>query len=99
MYGLLLTAAIVLAALVYRPMNAKTGRSLIFFEDIAAMEWGEFRSAARNMSHDLIERQLLHRIYVVAGVASVKMRRVRWAIILSLPSIAAWSLLLVWSNG
>ena len=97
-YSLLLTAVIVLAALVYLPMNAKTGRSLIFFEDIAAMEWGEFQSAARNMSHDLIECQLLHQIYVVGGVASVKMRRVRWAIMISLPAILVWFALLAWSH-
>ena len=97
-YGLLLTAVIVLAAWVYLPMNGKTGRSLIFFEDIARMEWGEFQSAARNMSHDLIERQLLHQIYVVAGVASVKMRRVHWAIIISLPAILVWFALLAWSH-
>ena len=90
-------AVIGLAAWVYMPMNAKTGESLIFFEDIAAMEWANFQSAARNMSHDLIERQLLHQIYVVAGVASVKMRRVRWAIIMSLPAILAWVVLLAWS--
>ena len=97
-YGVLVTAVIVLAAMVYLPMNAKTGRSLIFFDDIAAMEWGDFQSAARNMSHDLIERQLLHQIYVVARVASVKMRRARWAIIISLPAIAVWFVLLAWSN-
>ena len=66
-YSLLLTAVIVLVALVYLPMNEKTGRSLIFFEDIATMEWGEFQSAAQTMSHDLIECQLLHQIYVVGG--------------------------------
>ena len=97
-YGLLLTAVIVLAAWVYLPMNGKTGRSLIFFEDIARMEWGEFQSAAQNMSHDLIERQLLHQIYVVAGVASVKMRRVHWAIIIRLPAILVWFALLAWSH-
>ena len=97
-YGLLLTAVIVLAAWVYLPMNGKTGRSLIFFEDIARMEWGEFQSAARNMSHDLIERQLLHQIYVVAGVASVKMRRVHWSIIISFPAILVWFALLAWSH-
>ena len=61
------------------------------------MEWADFQSAARNMSHDLIERQLLHQIYVVAGVASLKMRRVRWAIMMSLPAILAWLALLAWS--
>ena len=95
-YIALLALVIGLAARVYMPMNAKTGDSLIFFEDIAAMEWEDFQLAARNMSHDLIERQLLHQIYVVSGVASVKMRRVRWAIIMSLPAILAWFVLLAW---
>ena len=97
-YGFLLAIVIGLAAWVYMPMNAKTDESLIFFVDVAAMEWADFQSAARNMSHDLIERQLIHQIYVVSGVASTKMRRVRWAIILSLPSIAAWFALLMWSH-
>ena len=61
-YALLFCLVIGLAALVYLPMNAKTGRSLIFFEDVTAMEWEVFESAARNMSHDLIERQLLHQM-------------------------------------
>ena len=96
-YICLLAIVIGLAAWVYMPMNAKTGESLIFFEDIAAMEWADFQSAARNMSHDLIERQLLHQIYVVSGVVSVKMRRVRWAIMMSPPAILAWFVLLAWS--
>ena len=100
-YVLLLTAVIGLAAMVYAPMNAKTGRSLIFFEDIATMEFREFESAARDMSHDLIERQLLDQIHRVSVVASVKTRdsRVRYAIILSLPTIPAWFALLAWSNN
>ena len=80
-------------------MNAKTGGSLIFFEDIAAMGWEEFQSGSRNMSYDLIERQLLHQIYVVSQVVSFKMRRVRWAIILSLPAVLVWAALLAWSHG
>ena len=51
-YGCLLALEVSLAAWVYTPMNAKAGGSLIFFEDIVAMEWAEFQSAARNMSHD-----------------------------------------------
>lgn len=97
-YGLLLITVIGLSALVYLPANAATGRSLIFFEDISGMEWEEFQSAAQNMSHDMMERQLLHQIYVVSQVASVKMRRVRWAIIISLPAILAWFALLAWSS-
>ena len=96
-YIALLALVIGLAAWVYMPMNAKTGGSLIFFADIAAMEWEAFQSASRNMSHDLIERQLIHQIYVVSGVASVKMQRVRWAIMMSPPAILAWLVLLAWS--
>ena len=98
-YGLLLTTVIGLAALVYLPMNRKTGQSLIFFEDVAAMEFEAFQSAARNMSHDLMERQLIDQIYRVSSVASIKMRRVRWAVILSLPAIAVWFVLVAWSNS
>ena len=98
-YGLLLTTVITLAALVYLPMNTKTDRSLIFFEDIAAMGWEEFQSGSRNMSYDLIERQLLQQIYVVSQAVSVKMRRVRWAIVLSLPAVLVWAILLAWSHG
>ena len=98
-YGLLLTTVITLAALVYLPMNTKTDRSLIFFEDIAAMGWEEFQSGSRNMSYDLIERQLLHQIYVVSQAVNFKMRRVRWAIVLSLPAVLVWAILLAWSHG
>lgn len=55
------------------------------------MEWADFQSAAPNMSHDLIERQLLHQVYVVAEVAGVRMR---WATIVSFPAILAWFALL-----
>jgi len=98
-YGLLLIAVIVLAALVYAPMNARTDRSLIFFEDIAAMEYEAFETAARDMNSDVIERHLLDQIYRVSLVASIKMRRVRHAIILSLPTIPAWFALLAWSTS
>ena len=97
-YGLLLSAVILLAAMVYMPMNARTNRSFIFFEDIAAMEFQEFQSKARNMSSNLIEHQLLDQVHRVSKVASIKMRRVRWAIMLSLPAIALWFVLLAWSS-
>ena len=97
-YGLLLTAVILLAALVYMPMNARTNQSFIFFEDIAAMEFQEFQSKARNMGSNLIEHQLLDQVYRVSKVASIKMRRVRWAILLSLPAIVLWFVLLAWSS-
>ena len=97
-YGLLLSVVILLAAMVYMPMNARTDRSFIFFEDVAAMEFQEFQSRARNMSSSLIEHQLLDQVHRVSKIASTKMRRVRWAIVLSLPAIALWFVLLAWSS-
>ena len=97
-YALLLSAVILLAAMVYMPMKARTNRSLILFEDIAAMEFQEFQSKARNMSKSLIEHQLLDQVHRVSKVASTKIRRVRWAIVLSLPAIALWLVLLAWSS-
>ena len=88
-----------LAAWVYMPINAKTGDPLIFFEDVAAMEWSDFQSVAQNMNCDLIERQMPQQIHIVAGVASAKMRRARWPIIISLSATAVWFVLLAWSNS
>ena len=89
---------ILLAAMVYMPMNPRTNRSFIFFEDIAAMEFQDFQSKARHMSSNLIEHQLLDQVHRVSKVGSTKMRRVRWAILLSLPAIALWFVLLAWSS-
>ena len=87
-----------LAAAVYVPRNPRTGKSYVFFEDIAAMEYTEFETAARNMSSDVIERQLLDQIHRVSRVASIKMKRVRWAIWLSVPAVALGLILLAWSS-
>ena len=87
-----------LAATVYMPRNPRTGESNIFFEDIATMEYPEFESTARNMSSDMIERQLIDQIYRVSRVASIKMKRVRWAIWSSAPAVALGLILLAWSN-
>ena len=87
-----------LAAAVYVPRNPRTGKSYVFFEDIAAMGYSEFESAARNMSGDVIERQLIDQIYRVSQVARVKMKRVRWAIWSSVPAAALGVILLGWSS-
>ncbi len=97
-YVLSVAGAIGMAAAVYMPRNPKTGRSFIFFEDIAAMDYSSFEAAAKDMTDDLIERQLLDQIYWVSKVASIKMRRVRWAIWLSLPTAVFGFTLLAWSS-
>ena len=97
-YVLSLIGTIWMAAAVYMPRNPKTGRSLIFFEDIAAMNYSSFETAAKDMPSDIIEQQLIDQIYRVSRVASVKMKRVSWAIWISLPTIVFGLTLLAWSS-
>ena len=86
LYGLLLVAVVAFAALVYVPINPRTGGSLIYFEDIAAMDSELFESRAKGISTEAIENHLLDQIHSVSKIASVKMRRVRWAFLLSAPA-------------
>ena len=86
-----------LAALVYLPMNPRANRSLIYFEDIAAMAFEEFRDRAVDHGPEQIESALLDQIHRVSRVASKKMRRVWCAVALSLPVLVLWSVLLAWS--
>ena len=95
-YGVFLVVVVVLAARVYMPINSKTGESLIYFEDIAALEFESFEAKAKEMSISVIECQLLDQIHRVSQIARVKMRRVRWAFVMSFPSSMLWLALLVW---
>ena len=97
-YLLLLSAVVWLSAMVYMPISPRTGKSLIFFEDVSAMDFEDFLAKAQTASDDVIETQLLDQIYRVSAVARMKMRRVRCAIMLSLPAILMWLSLLVWSG-
>ncbi len=96
--GNLITVAL-LASLVYIPRNPKTGRSIIYFEDIAAMRFDSFEEQAKQMSPEYIELQLIDQIHSVSRIVSTKMRYVRWAFILSLPSIILWAALLAWGSA
>ena len=98
LYGTLLITSMAFAASVYIPRNNKTGRSLIYFEDIAAMPPHEFEERSRQLGGDEIERQLLDQIHSVAGIASIKMHRVRWAYWVGSPSVGLWVLLLAWGS-
>ena len=89
-------AVVVLAALVYIPINPKTETSLIYFEDIASMDYERFRSKARDMTDEVIECDLLDQIHRVSKIASVKMCRVRRAFQLSLLASLLWIVLLAW---
>ena len=90
--------AVWLAAAVYVPRNPRTGKSFIFFEDIAAIEYSSFEAAAKEMTDDQIELQLLDQIYRVSIIASIKMKRVRQAIWLSLPTAVFGFALLAWGS-
>ena len=97
-YGVFLIGAISCAIWVFVPMNPRTGRSLVYFEDIAAMDHESFQTRARNMWPNQIEGQLLDQVHRVSQVASVKMNRVRFAIVLSVPSGILWLVLLAWGS-
>ncbi len=99
LYAALLIVVVSLASLVYMPRNPKTGRSIIYFEDIAAMRFDSFEKRAKQMSPEKIELQLLDQVHRVSQIVSSKMRYVRWAFILSLPSIVLWAALLAWGSA
>ncbi len=91
-------AAVVMAAWVYIPRIPRSGRSLIYFEDIASMDAATYVARAKGMSIDMIEEQLLDQNHVVAKIASAKMRSVRWSFLMSGPSGILWLVLMVWGS-
>ena len=98
LYVVCLGAAAAIAAWVYFPRTPKSGGSLIYFEDIAVMRRDWFEERAGRMTADEIERQLLDQIHRVSQIASTKMRLVRWAFLLSVPSVILWLALFVWGS-
>ena len=98
LYALSVIGVVALAASVYLPRIPSTGGSLIYFEDIASMPLESFREQAGQMDAGAVERQLLEQIHTVSGIASAKMRQVRWAYYLSVPSVVFWVILLGWSS-
>ena len=97
-YAGLLIVSMTFAAWVYIPRNPKTGRSLIYFEDIAAMPFEEFEKRVVRMDAEEIELQLINQVHVVSGIASTKMRLVRWSYWAGGPSLVLWVVLLVWGS-
>ena len=59
LYAGLAAAAVFLALQVYMPVSPRTGKSLIYFEDVAAQDFASFLAQARTMQLALIEHQLL----------------------------------------
>lgn len=98
LYGVFVIAVVTLAARVYMPANPRTGKSLIYFEDISHMDYEEFEAQAKELTPDLIERQLLDQIHRVSKIVRKKMFRVRWAFILTGPSSTLWLVLFVWGS-
>ena len=98
LYAILAIFAIVFALWVFIPVNPRTGKSLIYFEDIAAQDFESFQAQAKAMRPMLIEHQLIDQIYRVSTIASCKMRRVRLAFHLSIASSIFWIVLLAWTS-
>ena len=98
-YAILFVLVVFLAGSVYLPRNPKTGKSLIYFEDIGGMPLGAFHEQAKRMEPESIESQLLDQIHTVSQIASIKMNRVKWACVLSVPVGVLWVILLAWMSG
>ena len=98
LYLVLLALSWIKAACVFIPATPKTRQSLIYFEDIGAMELGQFAEKSSRMDADEIERQLLQQIHAVSRIASDKMRRVRWAFRLSIAAVVLWIVLMAWGS-
>lgn len=86
-----------IAGWVFLPKNPKTGKSLIYFQDIAAMCEVCFQSKSKQLNDNAIEEQLIQQIFAVSQIASQKMQRVKWALIVSGGAIGLWLVLLGWS--
>lgn len=97
-YAGFLIATVLMAARVYMPTHPRTGQSLIYFEDIAAIQSEAFVKRAKAMSPDTIEEQLLSQIHIVSKIVSDKMRRVRYAFLLSGLSLVLGLILLAWGS-
>ena len=98
MYGALVAISTGLAADVYIPRNPRTGASLIYFEDIASMDFESFSERVSRLEAEEIEGQLIQQVHAVSLVASTKMRLARWAYLVSVPATALWAVLMVWSS-
>ena len=98
LYAISSIGVVAFAASVYVPRTPRTGGSLIYFEDVAAMSLELLREQATSIDTETIERQLLDQIHTVSRIASTKMCRVRWAYYLSVPSVVFWVILLSWGS-
>lgn len=90
--------AIGVAAIVYIPKTPLTSCSLIYFEDIASMNRDSFKEESRQLDSATIEGPLLDQIFQVSQIASAKMRRVRAALFLTIPSTLLAIALLAWGS-
>ena len=95
-YACCVIATVAMGAKVYIPLNPRTGKSLIFFEDVAALSFESFQRQANQLTPAEIESQLLDQVHRVSQIASVKMRWVRWAFWVTVPSLILWLALIVW---
>lgn len=98
LYVLSLGVAVFLAIRVYMPVSPRTGRSFIYFEDIAAKDFEAFEAGARAARSATIEHQLLDQVHRVSTIASLKMKWVRQALWSTVASGGLWLVLLAWGS-
>ncbi len=90
--------AIAIAGWVFFPRTPRKEKSLIYFEDIAAMSYESFQSRSSDLDSTTIEQQLLQQIFEVSIIVRKKMCLVRWALKISALSIVLWVILMVYSS-
>ena len=90
--------AIAFAGLVFFPRTPRKENSLIYFEDIATMNFDTFQYQSKGLDPATIEKELLQQIFEISRIVSKKMYLVKWALIISIFSVLSWVYLMVCSS-
>ena len=90
--------AVVFAGWVFFPRTPRKENSLIYFEDIAAMNFYTFQYQSKGLDPATIEKELLQQIFEISRIVSKKMHLVKWALIISALSVLSWVYLMVCSS-
>ena len=90
--------AIFVAGRVFFPKTPRNGSSLIYFEDIASMDFDEYQDRSENLNPHTIENELLQQTFQVSMIVSGKMRLVKLALGLSAVAVLFWISLMLYSS-
>ncbi len=84
------TISIVLTLRVLLPKDAPGHGSLLYFADIAGMEFQEFARRSSSLSAEALEQDALEQTHVVACIVANKFQRVRLALLALIGALAGW---------